>query len=129
MATATVRVEGLRELNRAFARAPDTLKRDFRAAQRSIAEPVRRVAEHRAVAEIRGMPKSPAWGRMRTGITVRGVYVAPVKRGSRSAPLKRPNLAPMMMDRAMAPALALNAASTLRRFEDLLDSMATDWAR
>lgn len=124
-----VQVKGLAELNRAMARAPKTLKREYRAGQRRLGEPVRATAESRALAEIGRMPRSPAWGRMRTGLTTRLVYVAPRKRGSKRGPQKRPNLAGLLMDRAMQPALDQHEADIARQFEGFLATMERDWAR
>lgn len=128
----TLSVKGYRELNRAFARAPNTLKREYRAAGRSIAEPVRRVAETRALSEIRNMPDSPDWSRMRIGLTQRILYVAPRERGrrtKRTPGLARPNLKDLLLDRSMIPALYSNGAQILARFDAMLASVGRDWER
>lgn len=111
-----------------MARAPRTLRREYRAGQRRVAEPVRAAAEGHALA-IGRVSRSPAWGAMRTGATTRVVYVAPRKRGSRTGRQKRPNLAGLLMDRAMQPALDEHEAQVIREFDGFLASMARDWAR
>ena len=124
-----LQITGLRELNRAFARAPKTLNREWREAQRFIGEPVRRVAAARAVTEVERMPRSPQWARMRTGITQRAVYVAPAMRGTRMDRRKRPNLADLLMERALAPALVLGEAEIVRRAEHVLETVGRDWEK
>lgn len=66
---------------------------------------------------------------MRVGITQRSVYVAPRKRGARAGARKRPNLAGLLMDRAMAPALAARQAEAVRRLERVLETVGRDWER
>jgi hypothetical protein len=122
-----VRIHGLRELNRAFNRADKTLKAEWRSKQRALGEPVRAQAESRALAEIRNMPSSPQWGTMRVGVTTRVVYVAPRARGTKGA-AARPNLARLLLDKAMIPALNANQASLLHRVEGMLDTMGRSWA-
>jgi hypothetical protein len=126
---ATAQVEGLRELNRAFARSPKTLKREWRASQRKLAEPTRRAAEHKALTRIRRMGQSVDWAGMRVGITTNVVYVAPKKRGIKSGPRKRPNLAPLLAVRAMEPALYENEAQIMRDLDKLLGTVGRDWER
>jgi hypothetical protein len=66
---------------------------------------------------------------MRVGTTRSLVYVAPVKRGVRGAAdrRRRPNLAPLLMDRAMEPALAQNEAEVERAFTRLFDEISDDF--
>lgn len=123
----TVRVRGLRELNKAFAVADKSLKRNWRQEQRAIGEPVAAMAETLAITRITGLRKSPAWSRMRVGVTTRVVYVAPKSR--RRTGSSRKNLAPLLMERAMAPALAANEQNTVRKVDELLGRMGNDWER
>ena len=119
-----VLIEGQRELFRAFARAEREerlfLRREFRA----VAEPVRRQAEVLALTGIRNMPKSPKWAGMRTGVTQKLVYVAPRQKGVRGrGPRRRPNLAALLMGRAMEPALRQNEARIKRGVERAFDEI------
>jgi len=122
-----IRVEGLRELQRAFKRADGTLQKDFRTSLRVAAEPVRASAEQLAVEKIRriGVP----WSRMRVGITQREVYVAPVKRGQkgRDQRLRRPNLFDLLMGRSLEPALDQNIGKVEANVEKVLETVGRDW--
>src|SRR5262245_35698478 len=92
---------------------------------RQVAEPVRQDAEQSALSGIRRMPGSPRWARMRVGVTRTVVYVAPRQRGTRGRrPGGRPNLAGLLMDRAMQPALERHEHETTAAFERLLDEVA-----
>jgi hypothetical protein len=129
-ATSAVRVKGLRELQRAFSVADKKLAKELRSRLRDVAEPVRADAERLAVQEIRniGIP----WSRMRVGITRSLVYVAPVERGVKSkgrASRRRPNLADLLMGRAMSPALEANEGRVLHELEDVLDDVGRAWER
>jgi hypothetical protein len=122
----TIQVRGLRELSRAFKVADSDIRRDLRAALQSAAEPVRMDAERLAVSEITriGIP----WSRMRVGVTQSSVYVAPNERGRRTrGRRRRPNLAPLLLGRAMEPALDRNRARVIREVEDTLADLARRW--
>lgn len=123
----TLRVEGLAEMQRAFRVADRSLSRELRSSLREVAEPVRSDAEHLASAAIPriGVP----WSRMRVGITRHTVYVAPRQRGARDQARKRRNLAGLLMDRAMLPALRVNEQRIVHRLEDMLDEVGRDWER
>jgi hypothetical protein len=130
MPAEVVAVKGLRELNRAFARADKTLKREKNDALRRAAEPVRLDAESLAVANIRniGIP----WSRMRVGVTQKVVYVAPRERGVRSrgnARRRRPNLAGLLMGEAMEPALEHNRERVMESLDDMLATVGRAWER
>lgn len=127
MPASSVRLHGVRELSRAFARADDTLKRELRDGLRDAAEPVRRDAELLARLEIRniGVP----WSRMRSRVTTRSVWVAPVERGvkSRAAqPRRRPNLAQLLLDE-MGTALEHNRDQVADEVEDVLAKVGRAW--
>lgn len=123
-------VRGYSELLRADARASKDTKLGVRKALRVVAEPVRRDAEGLAVETIRNMGLSPQWARMRVGITTRVTYVAPRQRGARKNPYaQRPNLANLLAERSMEPALAQNVGNVERGFERMLDEIEADWAR
>jgi hypothetical protein len=117
-------------LSRAFAKADKQLKRDYRESLRSLAEPVKVEAQARATQEITNI--GSRWSLMRVGVTQKLVYVAPQERGRasrRNVAIRRPNLATLLMDEAMQPALDNNAQHIEERFGDLLDAMATTWER
>jgi hypothetical protein len=121
-------VTGLRELSAAFAHAERQTRLGFRAGLRDVAEPVRRDAEQLALSAIPRMSASPAWSRMRTGVTRSLVYVAPRKRGTRGrTPRSRPNLADLLMDKAMEPALERHANEIEGRMEQFMDHIADDF--
>jgi hypothetical protein len=115
-------VKGLREVNAAFAKTDRDIRLAWRAEMREVAEPVRRDAEQSAVQAIRHMPSSPRWSRMRTGVTQSLVYVAPRQKGTRGrGPGGRPNLAGLLLDRAMEPALARHEHEITVRIEGLVE--------
>lgn len=123
----TLRVEGLRDLQRAFALADKDVRKGFGKSLREAGEPVRADAQHAAATRIRNM--SVPWSRMRVGSTAVGVYIAPVKRASRGRGnlRRRPNLADLLMGRAMLPALESNQPQVVQRVERLLGEMSRDW--
>jgi hypothetical protein len=96
-----IRVEGLRELDRAFGKISKDVRRDLRVEIRKVAEPVRVRAESLAVADIRNI--GGTWSRMRIGVTTFGAYVAPKARRRGGSP--RPNLGGLLMNKSMVPAL------------------------
>lgn len=120
-------VSGMPELQRALKLADKDVRRGVRAEQRTVAEPVRSEAERLAVAEIDHI--GTGWERMRIGLSARSIYVAPRRRGPRSGPLKRPNLAPLLMDRAMEPALHMHEHDIERRYSEMLDRVADRFNR
>lgn len=123
-------VKGFRDVNIAFAHADETLRKAWLAGRRQLGEPVRRDVEQLAVSSIRHMSASPAWARMRIGVTRTLVYVAPRERGTRSRqPSSRPNLSGLLMDRAMQPALDRHEYEIVANFERLLDHMADSFNR
>lgn len=125
-ASDAIRVEGLRELNRAFARADRVLNAELKDGLRDAADPVRADAEALAVSGIPriGLP----WSRMRVGVTQKLVYVAPKERG-RKRGRRRPNLAGLLTERAMVPALEQNTAEVERRVGRVLDTVGREWER
>lgn len=120
----TLRVEGLRDLQRAFKLADKELAKELRSTLRDTAEPVRADAERLAVAGIEtiGIP----WSRMRVGVTQTSVYVAPKRRGGQRD-RRRPNLAGLLLDRAMLPALRRNEPRVVREMEQMLDRVGRRW--
>ena len=129
-ATSTVHVRGYKELSRAFLKADKAIKAEMKDAFEDVAEPIRRDAEGLAVTQIRNV--GPRWGLMRTRIIRAGIYVAPRERGRASklnVGLRRPNLAGLLMDRAMQPALDRNEREVAERFDDALGRIERIWDR
>lgn len=120
----------MRELQRALQRGDRALKKDLRDRLKDAAEPVAHDAAALAVSEIRNVRSGDRWSMMRVGVTQRLVYVAPKQRGVRGRGGKRrPNLADLMMTRAMEPALEQNRAQVEHKLEQLIDDIADDWNR
>jgi len=128
-----VAVEGLRELSAALAKADREVKLGWRRGLRQVAEPIRLEAESLARSEITRI--GPRWYKMRTGVTRKLVYVAPRQRGVRwnkknpgyRFNMRRPNLADLLMNRAMEPALHHHEHQIENAVEHLLDEMADDF--
>lgn len=78
----TVRVEGLRELQRDFRKISRDLSRELRDALKEAAEPAREEAERLATEKGYGAK----WSRIKTGVTVRGAYIAPAARRRGGSP-------------------------------------------
>jgi Bacteriophage HK97-gp10, putative tail-component len=118
VATGTIRVLGLRELQRDFKKISKELSKDLRKELVEAAAPVKKTAESLALGKIRNMPASPRWAEMRIGVTARSVYMVPfARRRGRSG---RPNLADLLMERAMDPALEQNADEVTGRIDNML---------
>lgn len=128
----TLRVQGLADLDKAWLVAGVEYQKSYRASLGSIAEPVRVDAERLAAGAGRGLDEGDPWTKMRAVVRRTGVYVAPVQRGRRTRrnpQLRRPNLAALLMDRAMQPALEGNVREVEARFDELLGGMASAWER
>jgi hypothetical protein len=122
-----IAVEGLRDLQRAFRVADETLSRELTRTLREVAEPVRTDAERLAVSGIRHI--TLPWSQMRIGVTRSSVYIAPKRRGSRFPQNRRPNFAGLLLHRAMLPALSRNEQQVQEGMEELLDTVGLDWER
>ena len=125
----TVRVEGLRDLQRAFKLADRAQEKDLKVTLRRVAEPVRSEAELLAAS---GIPRiGVPWSRMRVGVTQTSVYVAPRQRGDRArgSRRRRPNLAGLLLSRAMLPALAHNQQRVVREVDAMLGRVGSVWER
>ena len=129
-----IQVKGLREMQRAFAIADKSLELELRAALRESAEPVRLDAEHLAATKIRNILSPTAevdWWRMRVGVTRSFVYIVPNERGKRTRANRRrfarPNLADLMMGRAMEPALDQNQEKLEQNVGHVLDAVGRRW--
>jgi hypothetical protein len=117
-------VQGLSDLQRAFRAADKATSKELRDGLRKAADPVRSDAERRAVGEIPriGVP----WSRMRVGVTMRSVYVAPVERGARGT-RSRKNLAGLLLEKAMIPALEANIGQVVDEVDDVLQTVGRVW--
>ncbi len=127
-------VEGFTGLQRALKRADKETRLGIQKVERAVAEPVKLDAQRLAVTEISGLKRTNLrsggeWGLMRIGITQRLVYVAPKKRGTKTGPRKRPNFAPVLMNKSMAPALERNGPLIVKRMEEALDEMASHFSQ
>jgi hypothetical protein len=129
-----VRVEGLRELDRAFRLYGRGLEKGVREALATAAQPVATDAQTLAIAEIPriSLPSTTVpWHRMRVGVTKRTAYVAPAQRGdkSRRGTRRRPKFATKLLTEAMEPALERNIKNVERELGDALDDLGRMWAR
>ncbi len=124
-AEAAIRVRGLAELNRALKFADKETRLGIRKVERQVAEPVRVEAQELAARHISHI--GTEWSRMRIGVTQKLVYVAPKQRRKKGTP--RPNLAKLLMDKAMQPALDKHASEIEKNFEEALDQMANNFNR
>jgi hypothetical protein len=119
-----VRVRGLRELEQAFARFGAAEKKMLTASLSAAVEPVRARAQELAASEIRNI--GPRWQEMKVGVTTKLVYVAPRARRRRGSPRK--NLAPLLMDRAMSPALEEKTPEVIGLLDEVLGGLGDEWA-
>lgn len=123
-------VHGLREISGAYAKLERDTRAGLRTGLRDVAEPVRRDAEQLAQARI--VRIGAKWFKMRVGVTRRVVYVAPRQRGVKKTGerwRRRPNLADLLMDKAMEPALEQNEAKVEQAVDKVLDRVIADFNR
>lgn len=113
MPAEAVRIVGLRELSLKFKAFDGAVSKQLSLELKEAAEPVRAAAEHLAVAGITNI--GDRWSQMRVGVTQQLVYVAPKTRRRRGS--KRPNLAPLLLTKALEPALEENEPVILARAE------------
>ena len=121
-----VHVKGLAGLQRGFRRIDKDMGKELRGTLKKSAEPVRADAAGRAsrIGNVTG-----DWSEMRTGVTTNVVYVAPRKRQSKVSARRRPNLATLLMDRAMQPALNAHADQIEHDIGEMLDGFFKAWER
>jgi hypothetical protein len=123
-------VSGLRELQQAAAQAGKAAQVEVQRALKTVGEPVRAAAESRAVEQISHI--GDQWSQMRVGVTRKLIYVAPKQRGRqgrRNPALKRPNLALLLLERAMEPALDANRGRIEHDMESALERVADVFER
>ena len=127
-----VRIEGLRELERAFKLYGRGLEKGLREALEASGEVVRPDAESLTRSALKP-PVNVDWSLMRVGVSRRTAYVAPVQRGNRSArPSRRARGAKfkaLVMGQALEPALDRNVRKVEREFSDALDDLGRMWSR
>jgi len=127
MAEGAVVVRGLRELSRDFRKMSGELPKELYDSLKQAAEPVRSGAEMKAMGKIRNMPASPRWAEMRTGVSkAQGrVYIVPQarKRGGSG----RANLATLLLERAMEPALEENTDKVIESVDKMLGRFGGDY--
>lgn len=125
MATgARVGVSGLKELHRDLLKMADQIDDDLRDGLREAADPVKEAAQSKALSEITNMPPTPDWAEMRIGVTraAATVYMVPAHRRSRGS--GRSNLANLLMERAMDPALEEKAGEVEEGVGRIFDKLA-----
>lgn len=116
---ATVQVDGLADLSRALGKVNRDAARTVRAEIIEAAQPARPVAEGYAISRISNM--TGPWSRMRIGMTVNGVYLAPASRRSRGSP--RPNLSPLLRKKSMEPAVERESPRIHKRVDEALQRL------
>ncbi len=126
----SVHIKGLAQLERAFRVADATEAKLFRATLKEAAEPVRRLAEGKAVSRIRNLDGK--WSQFRVGSRRSLVYLAPKQKGRASRAnraLRRPNLKDLLLDRAMIPALDERREEIVHSVDEMLVVVGKRWGR
>lgn len=126
MADGAIRIIGLKELSRDFKRMSKQLSDELTDELKEAAQVVADDAEELALTRIRNMPRSPRWAGMRIGVSrAQGmVYVVPAARSRRKPGRGRGNLADLLLDEAMDPAVEKNQQKVVGKLEDMLDRLA-----
>lgn len=120
MASATVEIHGLRELQRNLNKINKGAAGAVRKGIRQAAQPVQRHVETVALGQIRNI--GPNWSRMRIGAPSGTVYLAPKQRNRGGSP--RPNLAGLLMNEAMIPGVGDKRREFLTAVEKTFDDLA-----
>ena len=127
-----IQVDGLANLRLAFDAANRALRDDLDDALEEAAAPVRTDSQALAGTAITRMPAGSPWTRMRIGSSRAVVYVAPVERGAKgrgNQRFRRPRFKPLMLSRALEPALARNRQNVIRRLDGLLAEVKRVWEK
>jgi hypothetical protein len=121
-----VYVKGLAEVNYLLSKADKETRLGLRKEEREVAKPISSDAERLTVQNIpRTTLGKVRWWEMRIGVTQTLIYVAPKQKGVRGkGPKRRKKFAPLMMERAMEPALKRHESEVEQRFEHVLDYVA-----
>lgn len=115
-----IKIKGQKELEAAFMQLHKETLVALQPALLEIAEIVRKDAEQKAGLNISNI--GPRWERMRIGAKLSGVYVVPRTRRTVGPPRK--NLADLLMNRAMQPALDEHESEVVERLDMLLNVSA-----
>jgi hypothetical protein len=115
-------VEGLTELRRDLRKYSRDLDKEVKATLATIAAPIATKAQGLAATSITNI--GPSWQRMRIGVITSGVYLAPKSRRRAGSP--RPNLAGLLMDDAMQPAVDSSADMVEAALDVMLDRLADE---
>ena len=126
---ARINVKGLAETYRAFGNISEDVQDELRDGLEEVGKPVQALGERYALERIRNMPRSPAWAEMRIGVSKREalVYMVPDNTGRAGrgrGKRKRKNLASLLMNRAMDPAVEDNVDTTARELEKVIDKLS-----
>jgi hypothetical protein len=120
-----VTVRGLREISASMAKLGPEARKEWRAEERAIAEPVKRDIETNAPQRLTRIGR---WSKMRIGVTQNVVYVAPREhgrrgRGFRTGAQERSDqlFAGRLMGWVMEPALRQNETRIEHDVERLID--------
>ena len=128
--SSAIRVHGLRQLNRAFAKADKNLKKELTQTLKQVAEPVRADAARRThlIRNVRSSSEAARdWSQMKTSAQTSMTYVAPRARRRGGSP--RPHFGTLLMDMAMQPALDAHAAEVEHELGRMLDEIGRDWSQ
>jgi len=100
------------------------VKKELRTELQAVAQSIRVHAQELASANIRNI--GPRWQRMRLGVISSGVYLAPQQRGRKTGPGKRANLAGLLLNKAMQPAVDQGADAVVLALEVMLDRLGAE---
>lgn len=139
----TIRVTGFQNVSRSFSRVSKTAKKNLNVRLKEAIEPVRESAQELGPARIRNLRVGRSrnnirWDAVRSGVTQRAAYIAPVERGVKSrgnARFRRgtsagtgpPSFDDLVLDRAYEPALAMNRSEVVERFGRIFDDIQHAW--
>ena len=118
-----VRVHGLKELTRDFKRISKDLDKRLTGELLEAAEPVKDLAQSKALTQIGNMSGSPNWATMKTGVSrAKGtVFMVPASRGRKYS---RRNLADLLLQRAMDPAVTEKQDHVVNALDNLIGDLA-----
>ena len=134
MTVPQVRLDGVREIQRAFRAAGGGMQRAIPEALEAAGEPVKQSAESLAVTEIPriALPGTKvAWHKMRIGVKGNVGYMVPLQRGdkSRRGSRRRQKFGQKLLHEAMEPAVERNLAAVEREFREALGDVLRLWER
>ena len=125
MATGTIRVEGLRELDAAFKKMDKSLRKDFVKELKKAAEAPKELARQKILGELRNMPPTPRYAGQRVGVSgATTVYLVPSWKGGGGS--GRPNLKGAI-GRRMEAAVDEKSGEVEDDIGQMIDRMANEW--